>query len=150
MKALKIVTIATFALLVCAVVSVTLGHGILLRFGWAYRNWLINTLLYITLVLGWVFCVLLWIVVEKTISRKSRREIRVVAGIIATVYTPVCFIFSGILGIAIWVGSVTEEWISDESGVKYVVERNLGSTSTQYSYINEFVRGSTGAVINID
>ena len=93
---------------------------------------------------------MLWIVVGKTISRRSRWEIRVVAGIIATVYTPVCLVFSGVFGIAIWVGSVTEEWISDEGGVKYVVERNIGYTSMRYPYINDFVRGNKGAVIDID
>ena len=151
MKALKIVTIITFAVLVCGVVSITFRHSVLAEFGWAYRNWLLVTLLYIILVLGWVFCVMLWIIVGKTSSRRSRTEIRVVAGIIAGIYTPVCLVFSVILGIAIWVTNEADEWIMEEGGVKYVVERDFGHTiTTQYPYINDFVRGNKGAVIDID
>ena len=145
MKALKTITIITFAVLLCGIVSVMLGPRLLQQQGLAYRTWLLLTLLFVTLILCLAFCVLLWIVFSKTISRKSRIGFRIAAGIIAVVYTPVCLLFSWFLGMYILIGSDNKEWIEEDNGVKYVVVDEsflMRVVYARYIYVNDFVRGS--------
>ena len=146
MKVLKIITVIVCAVFVCGAVAVWGLPPILSQIGLAYRNWLKVTLLCITLIFGLAFCVLLWVVFVKTILQKSRMGFRIAAGAGACLYTLLCFLVSGLLGIMILYFSGIDEWRTMD---KYIVESNMG-VSTRYLYINAFFRGSEGKIINFD
>ena len=135
MKALKIITIIMFCVLVCGIVSVTLVPWALSECGFAYRKWLIVTLCWVTILSGSVFGISIWSFLVKKHFKFT--------GIVATIITPMFLIvlWLTLSFYALIYNSDRMEVIDD---VKYVVVDEsfmMRFAESRYLYVNAFVRG---------